>query len=89
MIKVYQLAFIGDLVIDEALTNYNINIISIKADLSIKMTDLRNYKILVNFCTYQRLVRKLIYFLYSTKLDITFVVKQLNKYNANLKKSYL
>lgn len=42
-IKVYQSAFVQDLVIDERLIDYNANIIPIKAGLFIKMTDLEDY----------------------------------------------
>lgn len=42
-IKVYQLAFVQDLVIDERLINYNANIIPMKAGLFIKITDLEDY----------------------------------------------
>lgn len=34
---------------------------------------------------YQYLISKLMYFVYRTKLDITFVISQLNTYNTNPK----
>lgn len=76
--KIHQSAFIRDLVIDEALTNCNANIILIKAGSSIEITNLENYKI-AHLRTYQRLVEKLMYLLCSTKPDIVFVVEQLSK----------
>lgn len=59
-----------------------------KLDSSIEMIDLENYK-KVNLHIYQRLVRKLIYFLYGIRLDIIFVVRKLSIYNVNLRKVYL
>lgn len=76
------------MVIEERLTNYNANVIPIKVGLSIEMLDLENYEE-ANLHTYQRLVGKLMYFLYGTRPDILFVVEQLSKYNTNLRKRYL
>lgn len=73
--------------IKKKLINYNINIISIKTSLFIKIINLKDYKE-VNFYIYQRFIKKLIYFSYSIRLDIAFIVKKLNRYNTNLKKSY-
>lgn len=86
--KIHQLAFIWNLVIKEELTNYNANIISIKAGLSIKMTDSEDYEE-VNLHIYQKLIQKFIYLLYSTRLDIAFVIGQLSKYNSDLRKNHL
>lgn len=36
--------------------------------------------------TYQRLIKKLMYFLCNTRPDIAFVIEQLNRHNTNLKK---
>lgn len=88
IIKIYQSVFVRDLVIERIFTDCNINIISIKASSCIKMTDLEHYKN-VNFHIYQRLIRKLIYLSCSIRPDIIFVVEQLNRYNANLRKDYL
>lgn len=41
--KIYQSAFVRDHVIKKGLTNCNINIISIKAGLSIEITDSEDY----------------------------------------------
>lgn len=51
------------------------------------MTDLENYK-KTDFCTYQRFVKKLIYFSYDIRPDIAFVVEQLSRHNANPRKGY-
>lgn len=48
------------------------------------MINLKNYK-KVDLCIYYRLIKRLIYFLYKTKLDIIFVIRKLNKYNTNLR----
>lgn len=56
--KIYQSAFVWDLVIEEKLTNYNANVIPIKVGLSIKMTNLENYNE-TNFHTFKRFVGKL------------------------------
>lgn len=56
-----------------------------KAGLSIEISNLENYN-KTNFCTYQKLVEKLIYLLHSIKSDIAYIVGQLNRYNANLKR---
>ena len=59
-----------------------------KAGLSIQMSDLKVYK-KTNLHMYQSLIEKLIYFLCNTRPDILFVIRQLNKYNTNLKKGHL
>ena len=58
--KIHQLAFIRDLVIEEGLTNCNANVIPMKAGSSIEMTDLEDYEE-TDLRTYQRLVGKLMY----------------------------
>lgn len=86
--KIYQLAFVRDLVIEKRLTNCNANIIFMNVEFFIKMTDLENYKE-ANLYIYQRLVGKLIYFWYNIRLDIIFVLEQLSRHNANLRKNHL
>lgn len=86
--KIDQLAFVQDLVIKEGLTNCNANVIPIKAGLSIKMTDSEDYEE-ADLHTYQRLIRKLMYLIYGTRLDIAFVVGQFSKHNADPRKGYL
>lgn len=44
MIKIHQSKFVRDLMIEEGFTNYNANVILMKASSSIKMTDSKNYK---------------------------------------------
>lgn len=48
----------------------------------------KNYKE-ANIKIYQELIGKLMYLSYSIKPDITFVVRQLNKYNADPNVEYL
>lgn len=86
--KVYQSAFVQNLVIEKGLTNYNVNVILIKADSSILITNPENYNE-TDFYIYQKLVKKLIYFLYSTRPDIAFIKGQFNRYNANPRKKHL
>lgn len=88
IIKVDQPVFIQDLVIETRPTNCNTNVISMKANSSIDMSDLENYKE-VNLYTYQCLIGKLIYFTYSIRPNIAFVVGQLSRYNANPRKRHL
>ena len=52
------------------------------------MADLENQN-KINLHIYQKLIGKLIYFLYSTTPDIRFVIKQLGKQNINLRKTHL
>lgn len=61
--------------------------IPMKVSSSIKMTDPKDYNE-IDFCTYQTFVEKLIYFLCSLRPDIAFVVKQLGRHNANLRKRH-
>lgn len=51
------------------------------------MLDLKNYKE-VNLQTYQCLIKKLIYLVCGTRPDIAFVVEQLSRHNANLRKNH-
>lgn len=59
-----------------------------KTGSSIKMSDPKVHK-KPNLYTYPRLVRKLIYLSYSIRPDILFLIGQLSKYNANLRKRHL
>lgn len=72
--KIDQSAFIRDLVIKEKLTDCIANTISMKAGSSIEMGDLEDYKE-TDLWTYQQLIGKLIYLAYSTRPNITFVVR--------------
>ena len=65
----------------------NANVIPMKADLSIEMTDLEDYEE-TDLRMYQRLVGKLMYLSCGTRLDIAFVVGQLSRHNADPKKGH-
>lgn len=67
--------FVQNLVIDKRLTDCNANVISMKADLFIKMTDLENYNE-INLYMHQKFVEKLIYLLCGTRPDIVFAIGQ-------------
>ena len=86
MMKIHQSAFIRDLVIKEGLTNYNANVIPIKAGSSIEMSEPEDYKE-VNLHMYQKLIEKLMYLSCGTRPDISFVVGQLSRYNADPRNS--
>lgn len=86
--KIHQSAFIQDLVIEERLTDCNANIIPINTGLSIEISNSEDYEE-TNLHTYQRLVGKLMYLSYNIRLDISFVVDQLSRHNANLRKKHL
>lgn len=81
-LKIDQLAFIQDLVIEERLTKCNANVMPIKAGSSIEMSDLEDYEE-ANLRTYQRLIGKLMYLVCRTRPDIAFVVGQLSKHKAD------
>ena len=85
--KIHQSAFIRDLVIKEGLTDYNANVISIKAGLSIEILDPEDYEE-ADLHTYQRLVAKLIYLSCGTRPDILFVIGQLSRHNADPRKGH-
>lgn len=87
-IKIDQSVFIKDLVIEKRLTNYNTNVISMKVGSLIKIGDPKNYKE-TDLWTYQQLIGKPMYLAYSTRPNITFVVRQLSKQNVNPKKGHL
>lgn len=86
--KIDQSVFVQDLVIKEQLTDYNANVIPMKTSSSIDISDLKDYEE-IDLYIYQRLIKKLIYLRYDTRPDIAFVVGQLNRHNANPRKSYL
>lgn len=86
--KIHQSAFIRDLVIEEGLTDCNANVIPMKAGSSIEMSDPEDYEE-ANLHTYQRLVGKLMYFSCGTRPDISFVVGQLSRHNADPRKGHL
>ncbi len=86
--KIDQLAFIKDFVIKKGLTDCNTNIIPMKAESAIEITDLEDYKE-TKLREYQRLISKLIYLACGTKSDILFIVGQFSKRNINPRKGYL
>lgn len=86
--KINQSTFIRDLVIDKGLIKKNINVISMKSGLAIKIFKSKNYD-KTDFNKYQYLIGKLIYLAYETRLDIVFIQTQLNKHNADPIKDYL
>lgn len=88
MMKIHQLAFILDPIIKKGLTNCNANVIPMKAGSSIEISDLENYEE-ADLHIYQKVVKKLIYLSCSTRPDISLVVKQLSKHNADLRKRHL
>ena len=85
--KIHQSVFIQDLVIKEGLTNCNANVIPMKAGSSIEMSDPEDYEE-VDLHTYQKLVEKLMYLSCNTKPDISFIVGQLSRHNADPRKGH-
>lgn len=83
-----MLTFILDLIIKDRLINCNANIILKKTELLIRTTGLEDDK-KADYCIYQWLIKKLIYFIYNIRSNIKFVVKQFNKQKPNLKKRHL
>ena len=88
IMKLDQSTFIQDLIIEENLSDYNANVISMKAGSVITMYKANNYKE-ENLHTYQRLIGKLIYLVCGTRPDIAFAVSQASKHNADLRKCHL
>lgn len=80
--KISQSAFIQDFVIEKRLIEYNTNMILMKTDSTIEMTKLKNYK-KANLYIYQWLIGKLMYLVCGMKPNISFVIRQLSRYNAN------
>lgn len=86
--KIDQAAFTRNLVIEKGLIDNNTNIIPMKTNFSIEIIELDNYE-KAEFWPYQYFIGKLMYLTYGTRLDIVCVIKQVSRYNAELRKSYL
>lgn len=88
MMKIDQSTFIRDLVEDEDMQNCNPVSTPMKVGTFIKMQGEDNYKE-VDLKVYQWLIGKLMYLSCRTRPNISFIVGQLNKQNANLKMGHL
>lgn len=88
IIRVSQLVYIKDLLKEVNLTNCNAPIILIKAGLFMKINRLDDYN-KANLRDYQQWIGKFISFACKMGPNITFVVRKLNKHNANPRKDYL
>lgn len=86
--KIDQSVFIKNLVIKERLTAFNANFIPMKAESAIEMIKPDDYE-KINLCKYQRLVSKLMYLAYGMRPNITFIVGQRSKHNADPRLRYL
>lgn len=88
MMKIDQLVFIRNLVKDEGMQDCNPVSTPMKASNFIEMQGEDDYK-KVDLKVYQWLIGKLMYLSYGTRPDISFVVGQLSKQNADLRMGYL
>lgn len=88
IIKINQSIFIKNLVIKKKLIEYNSNVIPVIASFIIDIREVEDYK-KTFFQVYQPFINKLMYLVHKTKLDIVFGIRQLSKYNTNLKNSHL
>lgn len=59
-----------------------------KTGLFIKMLELNNYN-KTDFYIYQQLIKKLIYLICKTRLDIVFAIRQFNRQNADSRNRHL
>lgn len=82
-LRISQSAYIRDLLKKKNLTNCNSSTILMEAGKAIEMNKSDNYD-KTNLAIYQRLINKLIYFVYGTRSDLAFIVRRLSKHNANL-----
>lgn len=58
-----------------------------KVDSTIKMTESKDYE-QADFHIYHRLIGKLMYLTYGTRLNISFAVRKLSRYNTDLRKNF-
>lgn len=72
---------------EKNLADCNFVTIPMKTRSAIELSNTKNYK-KADIKADQYIIKKLIYLLFNIKSDITFVVKQLNKWNANASYSY-
>lgn len=61
------------MVIDESMTNCNANVISIKVSFAIDMNEFKDYE-KIELQEYQWLISKLIYLIYSIRLNIASAI---------------
>lgn len=66
------------------MNNFNSVNIPMKTSYFIKMTEYNNYE-KAEIKPYQQLIKKLIYLSFSTRLDIAFAIRQVNKHNLDPK----
>ena len=87
-LRIDQSAFICDFLESENMTNYNSINIPMKARCFIDIQKPGDYEE-AKIKPYQRLIGKLMYLLYGTKPDISFVVGQLSKHNIDPQISHM
>ena len=73
IMKIDQSAFIWDLVIEENLSNCNANVVLMKAESAINMSNVDAFKE-KNLHSYQQLIDEQMYLLYKIKPDIAFAI---------------
>lgn len=88
IMKLDQSAFIRDLIIKKSLSNYNSNLVPMKAGFAIDMTKADDNKE-EDLHMYQCFIGKLIYLAYGIRPNIAFVVGQLGKHNADPQRGHL
>lgn len=88
IIKISQTAFIQELDIEEKFSQYNANMISMKTNSAMKITQPKDSK-KDNLCTYYYVMSKLIYLACETRPNMFYTIKQLSRYTLDLKRSSL
>lgn len=87
-LKIDQSAFIRDLLEEKDLAGWNSVNIPMKAESIIEMNNANNYK-KTDIEAYQRLIGKLMYLSCGTRPDISFVIGQLGRRNADPRVGHL